>query len=202
MFGVFLFLTYYLQQTLGFSAVQSGLAFLPMTIALMVMAQVGTNVLSRKVGPRFIVAPGLLLGAIGLVMLTRISPSTHYVSGVLPATIVFGIGLGLAFSSAMSIATAGVAAEDAGVASAMVNTGQQVGGSIGTALLNTLAATAAANYIHSHAAGAKTAELASIHSYTVAFWISAAILGAGAVITAIVLRSEVPAVDPDAVPIV
>jgi EmrB/QacA subfamily drug resistance transporter len=200
MFGVFLFLTYYLQQDLGFSAVESGLAFLPMTAALMIMAQVGTNVLSSRLGPRFIVAPGLLLASIGLVMLTRIGPSTHYVSGVLPATIVFGLGLGLAFSSAMSIATAGVAADDAGVASAMVNTGQQVGGSIGTALLNTLAATAAATYIHSHAAGSKTVELGAIHSYTVAFWIAAAIIGAGAVLTAVLLRSEVAVTDPDAVP--
>jgi EmrB/QacA subfamily drug resistance transporter len=198
MFGVFLFLTYYLQQTLGFSAVQSGLAFLPMTAMIMVLSQIGTMVLAPRIGPRFIIAPGLAIAAVGMWMLTQLDLGSTYVNGVLPATMVFGAGLGLTFSSAMSMATYGVDAEDAGVASAMVNTGQQVGGSIGTALLNTLAASAATSYLGSHAGSADLAAQATMHSYTTAFGWAAGILAVGAVICAVLLRAQVPAVDPNA----
>jgi MFS family permease len=198
MFGVFLFLTYYLQQTLGFSAVRSGLAFLPMTAAVIITAQVGTSVLSRRVGPRWIVGPGLAIAALGMWLLTRLDLSSGYVGGVLPAVIVFGVGLGLTFSSAMSTATAGVRPEDAGVASAMVNTGQQVGGSIGTALLNTIAATAATGYATSHTPGAQLAAQATMHSYHVAFSVSAVILLAGAVVAGLILRPTVAPAEPQA----
>jgi EmrB/QacA subfamily drug resistance transporter len=202
MFGVFLFLTYYLQQTLGFSAVQSGLAFLPMTAMIMIMSQIGTMVLAPRIGPRFIIAPGLAIAAVGMWMLTRLDLGSTYVNGVLPATMVFGVGLGLTFSSAMNLATSGVQASDSGVASAMVNTGQQVGGSIGTALLNTLAASAATSYIGSHAGSANLAAQATMHSYTTAFGWAAGILAVGAVICAVLLRAQVPAVDPNAAEVV
>jgi EmrB/QacA subfamily drug resistance transporter len=201
MFGVFLFLTYYLQQNLGFSAVKTGVAFLPMTAGLMVSAQIGTNVLSRRVGPKFIIAPGLAIGAAGLWMLTHIDAGSHYASSVLPGTIVIGAGVGLVFSSAISLATAGVHADDAGAASAMVSTVQQIGGSVGTALLSTFAATAASNYASSHTPGPQLATLAALHSYTTVFWWSAGILGLGAVLTGIVLPAKirVPAEDEDEV---
>ena len=202
MFGVFLFLTYYLQQTLGFSAVQSGLAFLPMTAMIMIMSQVGTVGLAPRIGPRFIVAPGLAIAAVGMWMLTQLDLGSTYVNGVLPATMVFGVGLGLTFSSAMNLATSGVDASDSGVASAMVNTGQQVGGSIGTALLNTLAASAATSYIGSHSGSADLAAQATMHSYTTAFGWAAGILAVGAVICAVLLRAQVPAVDPNAAEVV
>jgi len=198
MFGVFLFLTYYLQQTLGFSAVKSGLAFLPMTAAVIITAQIGTSVLSRRVGPRWIIGPGLAIAALGMWLLTRIDLSSGYLDGVLPAIIVFGIGLGLTFASAMSTATAGVRPEDAGVASAMVNTGQQVGGSIGTALLNTIAASAATGYVSSHTPSAQLAAAAAMHSYQVAFAVSAVILLAGAVVAGFILRPTVARVDTHA----
>ena len=202
MFGVFLFLTYYLQQTLGFSAVRSGLAFLPMTAALMIAAQVGTIVLSRRVGPRWIIAPGLAIASLGLWMLTNLDLSSTYTANVLPATLVFGVGVGLTFSSAMNQATAGVDSQDAGAASAMVSTAQQVGGSIGTALLSTLAASAATSFATSHAPGPKLMELATIHSYTTAFTWSATILAAGAILAAVILRGTVPDAADDAAEIV
>jgi hypothetical protein len=136
-------------------------------------------------------APGLAIGGVGLWMLTHIDAGSTYAANVLPATMVFGVGLGLVFASAMSLSTAGVAPEDAGVASAMVNTAQQVGGSVGTALLNTIAASAMSRYIGSHPAGPHRAVLATMHSYTTAFWWSAGILMLGAVITAVVLPSRV-----------
>jgi hypothetical protein len=199
---VFLFLTYYLQQTLGFSAVQSGLAFLPMTAMIMIMSQIGTMVLAPRIGPRFIIGPGLAIAAVGMWMLTQLDLGSTYVNGVLPATMVFGVGLGLTFSSAMNLATSGVDASDSGVASAMVNTGQQVGGSIGTALLNTLAASAATSYASSHVGSADLAAQATMHSYTTAFGWAAGILAVGAVVCAALLRSQVPAVDPNVAEVV
>jgi EmrB/QacA subfamily drug resistance transporter len=191
MFGVFLFLTYYLQLNLGFSAVKSGLAFVPMTAVLMVSSQVGSIVLTPRFGPRFLIPPGLVVGGVGLWMLTNIDAGSTYTADVLPATLVFGVGLGVVFSSAMSLSTAGVSAQDAGVASAMVNTAQQVGGSVGTALLNTIAASALSSYTSSHPRDQRSAVLATLHSYTTAFWWSAAILVLGAVLSAVILPSTV-----------
>jgi EmrB/QacA subfamily drug resistance transporter len=191
MFGMFLFLTYYLQENLAFSAVKSGLAFLPMIGVLMVSAQVGTNTLTPRIGPKFIIAPGLALAAVGTFLLTSLGPNSDYVSGVLPAIMVIGAGLGLVFSCAMSLGTAGVPAADAGAASALVTTVQQIGGSIGTALLNTIAASAATSYAVAHAGSANLSTLSALHSYTTAFWWAAGILLAGAVVSAVVLPARV-----------
>ena len=201
MFGVFLFLTYYLQLSLGFTAVQSGLAFLPMTAAIMIAAQIGTNLLGQRVGPKFIITPGLAIAAVGLWLLTGLDAGSDYTTGVLPGAIVFGFGVGMVFSSAMSMATAGVRTDDAGAASAMVSTVQQVGGSIGTALLSTIAASAVTSYTSSHVKTATTASLASLHSYVTVFWWATGILALGAVITAVVLPGavRVPSEDEDEV---
>ncbi|SDI85724.1 drug resistance transporter, EmrB/QacA subfamily [Frankineae bacterium MT45] len=205
MFGVFLFLTYYLQATLGYSAVRSGLAFLPMVGVIMVVATVGTAVLATKLGPRWLIGPGMLIAAFGMVLLTRITIEPQYAIHILPGIMVIGAGLGLVFSSAMSLATSGVKADDAGVASALVNIGQQVGGSIGTALLSTLAATAATNYVVDHATSnppaASVLANAAVHSYVVAFWWSAAIFAVGSLIGFVVLRGAVPEYNPDAEPV-
>ena len=196
MFGIFLFLTYYLQLILGYSALKTGVAFLPMTGTLIVTASVASAALAPKVSPRLMIPSGMLIAAVGMAMLTRIGLTTGYASHVLPGTLLLGVGLGLVFAPAFSIATLGVHAEDSGVASAAVNTMQQVGGSIGTALLNTLAATAAAGYISSHAAHATSTALlqagASLHSFTVTFWVSAAVFAVGGLLVAAILRPGVP----------
>ena len=192
MFGVFLFLTYYLQGTQHYSAVQTGVAFLPMVGLLVVVSAVATTALSTRVSPRILLPMGMLFAAAGMWVLTGISLHSTYVSHVLPATMLVGVGLGFIFSTGMSLATLGVEADDAGVASATVNTVQQVGGSVGTALLNTLAATAAASFAAAHLTDPAVAQLAAVHSYVVAFWWSAAIFVVGAVIAAILLRPGVP----------
>jgi len=194
LFGMSLFLAYYLQGTLGFSAVESGLAFLPLTGALVITAPLAVSLLARRIGPRYITAPGLAICAIGLIMLANLDINSTFAANVLPATIIFGLGGGLVFSSATSNATAWVKPEDAGVASAMVNTGQQVGGSIGTALLSTLAASAATSYLSSHS-GPRALETAAIHSYTTAFGWAAVVITVGAVLTAAILRGEIPDVE-------
>ena len=184
MFGVFLFLTYYLQQTRGYSPVATGLAFLPMTAVVMVSAVIGNTRLRARFGPRILVVSGMLLGAGGMYYLTRLGLSSSYVTDILPALVMMGVGIGLVMSSSMSGATLGVEPHDAGVASATVSASQQVGGSIGTALLSTLATTAAASML----AGARpTPQLiaqASIHGYTTAFAVAAAIFAVGAIVAA------------------
>jgi len=201
MFGIFLFLTYYLQETLGFSPVTTGLAFLPMVGAIIICANLANIVLLPRIGPRFLVAPGMLAAAAGLVWLTRIGVHSSYPADVLPPLLLAAAGLGFVMSPSMNTGTAGVAPQDAGVASAVVNTGQQVGGSIGTSLLNTMAASAAAGYLAAHlsprliAGGHPVpalAELAQVHSYTTAFWWAAGLFAAGAVIAAVLFRPGAP----------
>jgi EmrB/QacA subfamily drug resistance transporter len=150
MFGVFLFLTYYMQQTLGFSPLKTGLAFLPMMGVIMPTGAIGQTRLLPRFGARRLVTLGMLLGAAAMLILTGVTPDSSYATHVLPGLLVMGLGLGLVMAPAMSTATLGVDPHDAGVASAMVNTGQQVGGSIGTALLSTLAASAASSFTSSH----------------------------------------------------
>lgn len=182
MFAVFLFLTYYLTGTLGFTSLQTGFAFLPMTLAIMLMATVFGARLLPVVGPRILVFAGGLMGAIGLALLTRIGIDSSYAGVVLPGLIVLGLGLGLIFSSTINIATAGVSREDAGVASATVNTMQQIGGSIGTALLSTLAASATTSYLTSHGTTPVDQSNAILAGYHVAFWISAGVFAIVAII--------------------
>src|SRR5215469_14340832 len=136
MFGIFLFLTYYMQQTLGYSPVVSGVAFLPMIAMVVVSANLSNVVLLPRIGPKPIVSAGLLLAAAGMVWLTRIGPHSGYAEAILGPLMITGLGLGLMFSTAFNTGTYGVAPQDAGDPSATVKTGQQLGGSIGTALLN------------------------------------------------------------------
>ncbi len=197
MFGVFLFLTYYLQQTLGYSPVRTGLAFLPMIGVLMVTATLATSTLAPRYGSRPLVPTGMVLSAIGMLVLTRLGLHSSYVAGVLPALIPLGLGLGLIFAPSMSAATAGVSTNDAGVASAMVNTSQQVGGAVGTALLNTLFASSISSYLSSHGSGQFAQASAAMSGYHTAFGVAAAIFVAGAVLTAIILPAGAPAVSTE-----
>jgi EmrB/QacA subfamily drug resistance transporter len=202
MFGVFLFLNYYLQSSLKYSPVMTGVAFLPMVAALMVTATISTTQLYPRFGAKILVTVGMLAAGGGMAWLTGISLTSTYAANILGPLLIIGIGMGAVFAPAMNAATSGVEAHDAGVASAMVNTAQQIGGSIGTALLNSLATTAATTYLvgkdlHSPTVLAN----AQIHRYTVAFWWAAAIFGAGAIASGLILKSGKPdPADPDAAP--
>ena len=198
MFGIFLFLIYYLQQTLGYSPVVSGVAFLPMIAMVVVSANLSNVVLLPRLGPKPLVPAGMLLAAGGLVWLTRIGVHSGYASAVLGPLMAVGLGFGFTIAPSMNTGTFGVAPQDAGVASATLNTGQQIGGSIGTALLNTIFASAVAHYLTSHLSPAtlvhghpapSLAGMSLIHGYTTAFWVAAAIFGAGAVICGTLFRS-------------
>ncbi len=201
MFGAFFFVTFFLQQTLGFSPIQTGLAFLPMVVAIMATASTTSASLLPRVGPRPLMTAGMVLAAAGAVLLTRLTVDAGYAAAVLPALILIGVGLGLVMAPAMNTATLGVRPADAGIASAMVNTMQQVGGSIGTALLSTLAASATAAYLHGEPRTNVTVAEATVHGYTVGFWCAAGIFAAGALVCAFVLRAGRLVLDPEPGPL-
>lgn len=188
MFGLFLFLTYYLQRVLGYSPVVTGLAFLPMVAGMITgSTQIGARLMTR-VPPRWLMTPGYLVAAAGMLLLTGIDVHTSYPALILPGLVLMGLGMGTAFMPAMSLATYRVRPQDAGIASAMVNTSQQVGGAIGTALLNTIAATATSHYFASHAkapaSALKLVQLQSmVHGFSTAIWWSFGILLLAALVT-------------------
>ncbi|MFJ6562067.1 MFS transporter [Streptomyces sp. NPDC091412] len=192
MFGVLLFLIYYMQSDLGYSAITSGLALLPMVAVTAVASNVGNIRLMPRFGPRPLVSAGMLINAGGMAWLTRIGPDSPYVSTLLGPTMVIGLAMGLIFAAVLRTGTSGVLPQDAGIASAAISTGQQLGGAIGTALLNTIAAGATTDYLTGHARGKPgpaLLHLATIHGYTRVFWWCAGIFAFGAVLSGALLRS-------------
>jgi EmrB/QacA subfamily drug resistance transporter len=187
-FGVFLFLTYFMQQNLGFSPIQAGLAFLPMVVCIVAASLTAQTRILPRTGPRPLVVGGMILAALGMVYLAQLDFSSTYLPNVLPALLLLGLGFGSIFATAINTATLGVIPEDAGVASALVSTSQQVGGAAGTALLSSLAATATASFLVGETATPTLAAEAAIHGYTVAFWASAAIFVSGAIFGRVLLR--------------
>ena len=188
LFGVFLFLTYYLQKTLLYSPVTTGLAFLPMVVMIVIGSTTSNAVLLPRFGPKPLVPTGMLLAALGMVILAQLGVHSTYAGDILPALLVIGLGLGLIFAPSINTATLGVSQDDAGVASATVNSCQQVGGSIGTAFLNTIATTAVTSYLVGKAVTPLVAAQAAVHGYTVAFWWAAGIFLLGAIVSGTLLR--------------
>jgi EmrB/QacA subfamily drug resistance transporter len=192
-FALFLFLTFYFQRTKGMSAFETGLAFLPLSAAIIAAATaVSTRVLART-GPRPLVPAGMLSAALGMALLTRIGPDTGYATHVLPSLVLIGLGFGTIVAAAFATATLGVAARDSGVVSAMVSTSQQIGGSIGAALLSTMAASAVTGYLAGHGPGSEAVRRAAVEGDVTAFRWAAAIFAVGAIVTAGLLRSGVRA---------
>jgi EmrB/QacA subfamily drug resistance transporter len=191
-FGMLLFVTYYCQRTLGFTAIQSGLAFLPWLAAFTITSQIGSRVIAKRVGPRWTIAPGIAIAGVALIMLSQLSVSSSYAADVLPALVLFGAGVGLTIACAVNAATAVAEQSHAGAASAMVNTSQMIGASLGTALLNSLAVYAVASYLATHVGQVQAATQAATHSYDVVFMISAVVMLAGSILVGALARGERP----------
>jgi EmrB/QacA subfamily drug resistance transporter len=188
MFAQFFFMAYYFQLVAGYSPLTTGFAFLPHIAGLIIgSTQIGTR-LANRVPVRRIMVPGLLTAALGMLMLTRLTVDSSYWVLVMPATVLLGVGMGAAFMPAMTLATQGIRPQDAGVASAMVNTSQQVGGSIGTALLNTIAAGATTAWITANASSDATQ--AAVYGYVTAFWWALAIMLLAALLVATLVRTD------------
>jgi EmrB/QacA subfamily drug resistance transporter len=186
--AMFLLLTYYLQGVLGFTPLRTGVAFLPFVVGAISGANLVSNVALGRLGPRIVVPAGLLIAAVGAELLARIDTHSGYGTGVAPAIALLGFGVSAAFTTAFSLGPVGVAAPDAGIASALVNSGNQIGGSVGAALLNTLATNGAAAYLTTHPLSPSRATAATLHGNAVAFTALTAILVAGAVATGLIHR--------------
>jgi EmrB/QacA subfamily drug resistance transporter len=199
LFGMFLFLTYYFQLNLGYSALRSGLALLPFSGGIIVSAGVVSQLLPR-LGPKPLMIVGLVMAVLGMLWLTQITAETSYVTHVLPSELLLSVGLAGVFIPASSTALFGVDPHDAGVASALLNTSQQIGGSLGTALLNTLYASAVTAFLTANATSPADAQRlqpdALIHGYHVAFLWAAVLLAAGLVAAVVFInakKADIPA---------
>jgi EmrB/QacA subfamily drug resistance transporter len=193
LFAMFLFLTYYFQINLGWSPLKSGFAFLPFSAGIIIAAGVVAQLLPR-VGPKALMVPGLAMAVIGMLWLTQISQTSSYVTHVLLAEVLMSFGLAGVFIPASSVALLGVRSHDAGVASAVLNTSQQIGGALGTALLNTLFAGAVTGYFADHvinpADQAKATPLALLHGYHVSFFWGGVLLTAGLIVSVVVITAK------------
>jgi EmrB/QacA subfamily drug resistance transporter len=198
MFGTFLFLTYLLQTVDHYSPLKTGVAFLPLLVLNGLAATQLASRLMPHVQTRLLVVPGLLIAALGVGLLTRLTPDASYVTHVMPSEILLGLGLGLAIVPCISTATQNADPKDVGVTSAMTNTSQQIGASIGTALLNTIAATATASYLVSHNHAGDAVARATVHGYAVASGWAAGIFVLAALVGGVLIdvhpgRQRVPA---------
>ena len=186
LFATLFFLTFYIQRTLNYSPIKTGVAFLPISACLAIAANLSTIVLMPRLGPRPVVTTGLLIASGAMAWLAHLGPHTSYGAGVLGPIVIAGLGLGMVVAPAINTGTYGVAPQDAGIASATVTVSQQLGASIGTSLLNTIFATAVASYITTHGSAATANALA--HGYDTAFWWTCAIAAGGAIVAALLLR--------------
>jgi EmrB/QacA subfamily drug resistance transporter len=188
LFAMFLFLGLYLQVIKQYTPVQAGFAFLPFSLGIILAAGIAAN-LMPKVGPRPLMAPGLVVAALGMFWLTRLTPESDYLTGILPPMIIISVGMAFVFIPTATVALHAVGNHDAGVASAVINTSQQVGGSLGTALMNTVAVTATSAYLATNAAlGEAALPDALTAGYTQAFWVGGVLLLIAAVVVLVMIR--------------
>jgi EmrB/QacA subfamily drug resistance transporter len=198
MMGMFLFMTYYFQGTLHYSPVKTGIAYLPFSFALIITA-VGASGLLPKVGPRAMMTVGGIMATGGMIWLTQLRIDSSYPALILPALVIMAAGMGLVFVPLGNTALTGVDNHDAGVASAMVNTTQQIGGSLGVALLNTVFTTATTSYVKTH--GPAGTALGIVHGYNVAFTVSAVLLAASTLVIFVLIRNARQATPPVTPPV-
>jgi EmrB/QacA subfamily drug resistance transporter len=197
-FGQFLLMTLYLQEVLHYSAVETGVAFIPITLAIVAVSNVA-QALTTRLGARPVLTAGVLLTAAGGALYSQMPVDGHYFWAVFPGLLVSGIGLALTFVSVMIAGLTGVEPADAGVASGLINTNRQIGGSIGLAAVTTIAATATSNYARSHAVPA-AGGAALTHGFQVAFYALIGISLVAAALPAVFVESR-PRAAPTALPL-
>jgi EmrB/QacA subfamily drug resistance transporter len=192
-FGQFFLLTLYLQEVLRYSALQTGVAFVTITVTLIAVTNLAQK-LTTRLGARPVLTTGLLLTAAGSALYARMPADGHYFWNVFPGLVVSGVGLALTFVPVMIAGLTGVEHADAGVASGLINTSRQIGGAIGLAVVTTIAATASSHYASSHAVPAFSGP-ALTHGFQVAFYGLVGVALAGAAITAVFVESKPKAVE-------
>ncbi|MFE9322370.1 MFS transporter [Nocardia sp. NPDC052278] len=190
MFSIFLFLTYYFAATLGYSPIKTGLAYLPLVTGVVATSTTMPSLVLPRVGPKIVVSVSFLVAAAGMALLTRLELDSTYATHIMPGMILLGLGIGGAMTTAFQGATSGLHHDDAGVASALINTGQQIGGSISTALLTTVATTATTDYLTSHTPSALAAAQAGVEGYTATLAWGSGFFVVGAVIAAFLIPNR------------
>jgi EmrB/QacA subfamily drug resistance transporter len=200
LFAMFLFLSFYFQANLGYSALKSGVAVLPFSGGVIVTSSVVPALLART-GPKPLMLVGLALATGGLATLTSISDTSSYAATVLPGELLISVGLALVLVPLSSLALTGVDENDAGVASAVLNSTQQIGGSLGTSLLNTFYASAVSSYVVAHHLSPVAFNpAAAIHGYHVAFWIGVGLMAAAFVTILVLVNAGKQEITPPGVP--
>jgi EmrB/QacA subfamily drug resistance transporter len=199
LFSQFFLLTLYMQQVLGYSAIKTGVAYVALTLAIISFSAVAQGIVTR-VGIRRVLPVGLAIAALTLVSYGRLPVHGHYFWDLFPAFVIGGIGMSLAFVPLTIGALTGVRHSDAGVASGLINTSQQVGGAIGVAVASTIAATFTNNYVHAHPGTTAFTGAALNHGFHIAFYVLAGIAAASAVLSALIIQSAPPVPAEEAVP--
>ena len=194
LFGMFYFCTLYLQQVLGYNALETGLAFLPLSLTLIVASSLASRVVDRFT-PKPVLVAGLLIATGGFVLLTQLSGDGDYATRVLPAMVILGLGLGMSFVPATIAATTGVAPEDAGLASGLLNTTQEVGGSLGLAILATISTGGVTTALQ----GGAALPDALTHGFKGGFVVGGVLCGAGAALALVLLPRRERAVENEQV---
>jgi EmrB/QacA subfamily drug resistance transporter len=189
-FAVLLFLTYYFQKGIGFSPVRTGFAFLPLPLAIVVVASITQEKLLKMFTMRSIVMVGLATSGLGALVLTRTGVAGDYWSIDFPGLALLGAGIGSALIVAVAMGSSGTAPEDAGTASAMSTVSQQIGAAVGIAVLSTFAATATTHFFHSHSTVHRALAHATVHGYQTAFWWSAGIFWSASLLCGALVQSK------------
>ncbi|MDT9664909.1 MFS transporter (plasmid) [Rhodococcus qingshengii] len=202
LFGVFLFSTYFLTDGLGYSPIATGLSFVPVVLGIIVTSVLVGSRFAARFGPRYLIATGAVLAGVGLVMLTETDANSDFTRDLLPGLIVYGLGLGVVFGRLQEAATARAERRDIGVASALINASQEVGGATGVALTSSLAAGVAATLVASSPQSATLAMSATVASYHTALWVAVGLHVLAAVVSLLLFRSGTIDVDPDAEPVI
>ena len=189
LFSQFFLLTLYMQQVLHYSALQTGVAYIALTLAIIIFANV-SQALALRVGIRRLLPTGLLLAAAGLVLYARLPVHGHYFWDLFPAFVLSGVGMAFAFIPMTIGALAGVKPAEAGIASGLINTSQQIGGAIGVAAATTIAATSTSRYLQSHPGAVASDPGALTHGFAIAFYVLAGFAVLAALLAAVLVESN------------
>jgi EmrB/QacA subfamily drug resistance transporter len=199
LFSQFFLLTLYMQQVLHYSALKTGVAYIALTLAIISFSAVAQGIVTR-VGIRRVLPVGLAVAALTIVSYGRLPVDGHYFWDLFPAFVIGGIGMAFAFVPLTIGALSGVRHSDAGVASGLINTSQQIGGAIGVAVASTIAATFTNSYVDAHSGTTAFSGAALNHGFHIAFYVLAGIAAASAVLSALIIRSAPPVPAEEAVP--
>ncbi|MFB7843757.1 MFS transporter [Microbacterium sp. NPDC056052] len=197
LFAVFLFSTYFLSEALGYSPMRTGMSFVPVVLGIIVTSALAGSGFASRFGPKSIITAGCVVAGLGLALLTGAGTDSEFFRDLLPGLIVYGLGLGLVFGRLQEAATAYAESRDVGVASAMINTSQEVGGAAGTALVSSLAAAAAASVVAAASHGATLGAAVTVESYRTALWAAVVLQSLAALVSILLFRRGAVEKDPN-----